>query len=86
MQGTLSCIQVFLTLSASSSHVLSSLIFDIIVKMKVTVLEREKRVNKKPTYLSVSETKQVLIAVRVERVLSLQMNFVSSRSCRHQRL
>ena len=63
--------------SVSSSRVLSSLIFvNMIVKIKVTVLESEKRVNKKPTYLPVSETKQVLIAVRVERVLSLSCRWV----------
>lgn len=74
-------------ISASSSHVLSSLIFvNMIVKRKVAVLESENRVNKKPMYMPVAETKQVLIAVRVERVLFLQMRSVSSRSCRHQRL
>lgn len=52
------------------------LVFSVIVKVKVTVLD---------TYLTGREIKQVLIALRGERVLSLQMKFVS-RSCRHQKL
>lgn len=38
-----------------------------IVKIKVSVLESEKRRNKKLMYLPISEAKRVLTAVRVER-------------------